>query len=44
MLLIGGKPIGPIEKIRAMEKSGELHKLITASGAVIARPKKIHRR
>lgn len=35
VLLIGGKPVGSIEDIRALDKSGELGKLVTASGAVI---------
>lgn len=43
VLLIEGKPIGSIEEIRALEKSGELHKLVTASGAVIDGSKKNHR-
>ncbi|KAG6869098.1 hypothetical protein C0993_001663 [Termitomyces sp. T159_Od127] len=43
VLLIGGRPIGSIEEIRALEESGELHKLVTASGAVIDGSKKVHR-
>ncbi|KAG6879657.1 hypothetical protein C0992_000099 [Termitomyces sp. T32_za158] len=43
VLLIGGRVIGSIEKIRVLEESGELHKLVTASGAVIDGSKKNHR-
>ncbi|KAF9462437.1 hypothetical protein BDZ94DRAFT_1165919 [Collybia nuda] len=35
ILLVGGKYVGSIEDIRAMDKSGELRKAISASGAVI---------
>ncbi|KAF7376600.1 Glutaredoxin domain-containing protein [Mycena sanguinolenta] len=35
ILLIGGKPVGSLERIREMLASGELTRLIKASGAVI---------
>jgi len=35
ILLIGGKPVGSLEQIREMLASGELNRLIKASGAVI---------
>jgi glutaredoxin-related protein len=35
VLLVGGEYIGSIEDIRAMDKSGELRKVISASGALI---------
>lgn len=35
VLLVGGEYVGPIEDIRTMDKSGELRKAISASGAVI---------
>ena len=40
VLLIGGKYVGPIENIRALHASGELRKLVAASGAVIDGAKK----
>ncbi|KAG5342657.1 hypothetical protein C0989_010625 [Termitomyces sp. Mn162] len=43
VLLIGGKPIGSIEEIRVLERSGELHKMIKSAGAVFDSPKKMHR-
>ncbi|KIL65888.1 hypothetical protein M378DRAFT_76056 [Amanita muscaria Koide BX008] len=35
LLIIGGKVVGNVEHIRALEQSGELRDLITLSGAVI---------
>ncbi|KAG6831772.1 hypothetical protein H0H92_007924 [Tricholoma furcatifolium] len=35
VLLVGGKPVGTVEEIRALDLSGELRALISASGAVI---------
>ncbi|KAF8160715.1 hypothetical protein B0H34DRAFT_672852 [Crassisporium funariophilum] len=40
VLLIGGKPVGSIEEVKALEKSGELQILITASGSAINGAKK----
>jgi glutaredoxin len=45
VLLIGGKNVGSIDDIRALHQSGELRKLITASGAIIdGAKKKKHRK
>lgn len=45
ILLVGGKPVGTVEEIRALHKSGELRKLITAAGAVVdGAKKKKHRK
>ncbi|TFK44308.1 hypothetical protein BDQ12DRAFT_620262 [Crucibulum laeve] len=45
VLIIGGRPVGSIEEIRELHKTGELKKLISASGAVINGAKrKKHRR
>jgi glutaredoxin-related protein len=35
VLLIGGKYVGSIDHIRALDQSGKLRELVTASGAVI---------
>jgi glutaredoxin len=35
VLLIGGKYVGSIDQIRALDQRGELRRLIAASGAVI---------
>jgi glutaredoxin-related protein len=35
VLLIGGTPIYSMDKVRELEKSGELQKMITAAGALI---------
>ncbi|KAF9010604.1 hypothetical protein BDQ17DRAFT_1346522 [Cyathus striatus] len=45
ILLIGGRPVGTVEQIRELVKSGELKKLVTEAGAVVngARRKK-HRK
>ncbi|KAF8070449.1 hypothetical protein FPV67DRAFT_1561261 [Lyophyllum atratum] len=45
VLLISGKPVGSMEELRLLEKSGELRKLIAASGAVFdgSKKKKKHR-
>lgn len=40
VLLISGKPVGSIKEVRLLEKSGELRKLVAASGAVIDGSKK----
>ena len=34
-LLVGGKPVGSIERIRQLHESGELRQMISGSGAVI---------
>jgi glutaredoxin-related protein len=45
ILIIGGRPVGNVERVREMVKSGELKKLVTEAGAVVngARRKK-HRK
>lgn len=35
VLLIGGRAVGSIKEVRELEKSGELQKLITASGSTV---------
>ncbi|KAK2464190.1 hypothetical protein APHAL10511_003647 [Amanita phalloides] len=40
VLIVGGQLIGPLSNIRALEKSSELHSMITASGAVIGGAKR----
>lgn len=35
VLLVGGKPIYSVEKVRELEKSGELQKIITAAGSLV---------
>ncbi|KAF5381375.1 hypothetical protein D9615_008333 [Tricholomella constricta] len=40
VLLVGGKPAGSIEEIRLLDRSGELRKMVAASGAVIDGSKK----
>jgi len=35
VLLIGGKHVGSIDEIRALNKNGDLRRLITASGAIV---------
>ncbi|GLB37405.1 putative expressed protein [Lyophyllum shimeji] len=40
VLLIGGKPVGSMKEIRLLDKSGELRKLVAASGAVVDGSKK----
>ena len=35
ILIVGGKLVGPMSEIRALEKTGELHNIIAASGAII---------
>jgi len=40
ILLIGGKPVGPITVIRDQQKSGELRNMIAATSAVIDGAKK----
>lgn len=40
VLLIGGKPIYSVEKVRELEKSGELQEIITAAGSLINGSKK----
>ena len=46
ILLVGGKPVGSIEDIRALSESGELRRMVAESGAVIdgAQKKKKGRR
>jgi glutaredoxin-related protein len=44
VLLIGGKYVGSIANVRDLHESGELRKLITASGAVIDGTKRGKRR
>jgi len=43
VLLIGGRAVGSIEEVRELEKSGELQKLINASGSTVdgAKRKKV---
>ncbi|KAF8200002.1 hypothetical protein K438DRAFT_1717447 [Mycena galopus ATCC 62051] len=40
ILLIGGKPVGSVERIREMRASGELDRLIKSSGAVFVEGKR----
>lgn len=35
VLLVGGKPIDSMDKVRELEKSGELQKMIAAAGSLI---------
>ena len=35
VLLIGGRAVGSIEEVRELEKSGELQKMINASGSTV---------
>jgi glutaredoxin-related protein len=35
VLLIGGRAVGSTEEVRELEQSGELQKLITASGSTV---------
>jgi len=35
VLLVGGKPIYSVDKVRELEMSGELQKIITAAGSLI---------
>ncbi|KAF9479730.1 hypothetical protein BDN70DRAFT_878490 [Pholiota conissans] len=45
VLIIGGKPVGSLEEVKALEKSGELSKLVTEAGALInGAKKKKHRK
>ncbi|KJA27843.1 hypothetical protein HYPSUDRAFT_62875 [Hypholoma sublateritium FD-334 SS-4] len=40
LLIIGGKPIGSIEQVEALHKTGELQKMMTEAGALINGSKK----
>jgi len=45
LLLIGGRPVGTIEEIRELQKSGQLRQLVAAAGAVVdGAKKKKHRK
>ncbi|KAF8973018.1 hypothetical protein BDZ97DRAFT_1900855 [Flammula alnicola] len=45
VLLIGGKPVGSLEEVNALHKSGELQKMITEAGSLIdGAKKKKHRK
>lgn len=44
ILLIGGKPVGSIDKIRNFKATGQLRTMIAASGAVIDGGKKDKKR
>lgn len=45
VLIIGGKPVGSLEEVKALQLSGELSKMITDAGALInGAKKKKHRK
>lgn len=40
VLIIGGKPVGSLQEVQALHKSGQLEKMITEAGALINGAKK----
>ena len=44
LLLVGGKPVGTVEEVKALAASGELKQMISEAGGVVDGAKKKGRR